>query len=322
MRPPWPRGHNTTMRYLTAGVANVLVATDFTAQAQRACDVAVRFARSFDARLHILHVKEERAFFGAGRSDTLQKVDVEMEPRRAEWMEKLAADAHAQGVDARVVMRSGMASAIILDLAEELDAGVTAIGTTGVRGLRRLMLTGSTAKKVLRKAKRPVLSVSAEAEVLPITDGSSAFSHVLYPLDNSPASKDGLAVAELLVARTGARLTLVHVLRVPTIIPSFPGEPLVVMPANMVKRRKSKIVDRMEEMARGLAAPDVDVVVEHHPDVAEGIADIATQVGADIIAIPRHSSGSRGLDSYVFGRTAENLVKIAPAPVLIFNPMQ
>jgi hypothetical protein len=50
--------------------------------------------------------------------------------------------------------------------------------------------------------------------------------------------------------------------------------------------------------------------------VSESLHDLALETGADLIAIPSHSSGKERPPR--FGSTTENVVKRSPVPVLVF----
>jgi nucleotide-binding universal stress UspA family protein len=231
-------------------------------------------------------------------------------------MQSFEAAALEQRVDATAMLRDGDPADTILTIADETHAGIIVIGTQGGRGLGSV-LPGSVAKKVLRHAERPVLVISRMAGVAPPESGGS-FEHVVYPTDFSPASRSGLRLAELFARRTGAILSLVHVLRLPKVLPAIPGEKPIVMPRGVAARLREDLEGQMEGLIAGLDTEHVSGHVAVNASPAEGIADMARQDGIDLILIPRHSK--HGVSTYFFGRTAENLARIAPVPVLLFNP--
>ena len=303
------------MRHLTGDVAHIVMATDFTDRSRHVFEAAVRAARLFDADLHLLHVNEEEIYFAGHSSAEVSHFLEDVASKRLAWLDQLAEEAREAGVRAEPVSRGGAASDGIIGYADEIDAGLVVMGTVGARGLKGF-LTGSTAKKVLRRSERPTLVVSSVAAVAPSAPGET-FAHVLYPTDVSKASHAGLAVAEMLAVRSGARLTLAHILKLPAMIPTIPGEPPIFVPRGATDGLEARLMGELHTLAEDLSA-DVDVAVEVHGDAADGIAEIAARVGADLIAIPRHSDST--VAGRLFGRTAEQLAKIAPAPVLVFTP--
>lgn len=309
-------GHNEPMKHITAAMGHVLFATDFTEVADRALDAAIRMARLFEAQLHILHVNEEEIHFGAHDSAELTNFLDTIVCRRQTWLAQLEERAQATGVDVVVATRSGVASEGIMAYAEEVDAGLVVLGMVGHSGIGWLM-SGSTAKKVLRGCERPVLVLSSQALVAPPGDAGT-FSHVLYPNDLSPASHAGLKVAELLVERSGARLSLAHVLKLPTLIPSLPGEPPIVVPRKEIDGLEARLQAELDAVVADLVTVDARTVLRVHAGAAEGIAELAKEDSVDLIALPRHSRHS--MVGRFFGHTAERLAMIAPVPVLIFTP--
>jgi nucleotide-binding universal stress UspA family protein len=304
------------MKHLIPGVRHVVLATDFTEPATRAFEAAIRAARLFGASLSILHANEEEAFFANHGSRDVAHFLENNGHKRVELLDGLERRARELGVDARAVTRPGTASDAIVAYADEVDAGLIVLGAVGARGVKRL-LTGSTAKQVARRAHRPVLIVPSMAVVQPGEVGGS-FARVLYPTDLSQASHDGLRVAADVVERAGATLTLLHVLKLPTFIPSLPGEPPIALPGGTVEGLEAKLRGELSEAALKVPGAEVSTIVEIHGDAAEGIAEVAEREGIDLIVIPRHSH--RSVAGYFFGRTAENLSRIAPCPVLAFSP--
>ena len=304
------------MKYLDRGADKILLATDFTENAQRAFDAAIRLAQTFGAKLYILHANEEEAVFDGHGSDELVHFFTDIMTRRTEWMDGFVTVAEELGVEASGITREGIASDTIRAVATELDVGVIVMGTTGVRGLSKI-LHGSTATKVLRQAERPVLVVSPNVALEPPAPASK-FSHVLYPIDFSPASRAGLSIAQLIAERAGARLSIAHVLRIPTALGALPGEMPIMIPHDAAHHLEISVSERLREIADSISTLEVETHIEVHSDTAEAIAELVAREGVDMIVIPRHSSHSVG--SFLFGHTAENLSKIAPAPVLLFNP--
>jgi nucleotide-binding universal stress UspA family protein len=123
----------------------------------------------------------------------------------------------------------------------------------------------------------------------------------------------------LLAARWAARnfaggldIVLVHAVTLPEPPPflrgRFPNLPDVEESARL------GALSRLREVARSLSASSVrsEVRIGH---AAEQVAAVAREVGADAIVVGRH--GDRPGVLHRLGTTADRLVKIAPAPVLL-----
>lgn len=303
------------MKYLEDGTSSILLAIDFSQTSQRAFDAALRMARCFAARVHILHVNEEDALFGGHSSDELNGFVKNIVARRADWMNRFEERAREMEVNAVAIMEEGDPATVILQQADKVEAGIIVIGTQGAHGLGN-MLPGSVARKVLRRAERPVLVVSRSAGVAP-ADGGGSFEHIVYPTDFSEASRRGLDLCEQIAEVTNAKTTVINVLRMPRIFPSLPGEPMLALPFRAVDHLEDRLKAQMAELVAHLGQR-VESEIGVHTDPAEGICEMAAHGGVDLIVMPRHSS--HGVSSFVFGSTAERLVTIAPVPVLLFTP--
>ncbi len=147
-------------------IKTILVATDFSQDADAAVETAVEFAKAYGAKIelfHAYHVEIPPIYAGFG-GDFTRPEDI-LEPIRegAEaTMQKLVAEVATKGVavDGRVSMEH--ASRGILDEAERILADLIVMGTRGLTGIEHLVL-GSTAERVLRLANCPVLTVKTNA---------------------------------------------------------------------------------------------------------------------------------------------------------------
>jgi nucleotide-binding universal stress UspA family protein len=139
----------------------VLVALDGSETAERALADAVALPLTVDASLVLAHVMAPPvAASSPYLPQTIQLSQEEMEHREASlkaYLESVAsvAELGERAVDTRVVVDYDVAPAI-MDLAEETDADLIALGTHGRTGLRRMVL-GSVADKVIRGTRRAVL---------------------------------------------------------------------------------------------------------------------------------------------------------------------
>lgn len=134
--------------------------TDFSEEADRAEEQAVRLARSLGAELLLLHVSVESPLYGEtafGMPDVKRIYEAQ-----ARWAEQhLAARAEAlskEGVQTRWMRRLGIPHEVICDVARDEVAAYIVMGTHGRAGIARFML-GGVADRVIRTAPCPVLTV-------------------------------------------------------------------------------------------------------------------------------------------------------------------
>lgn len=127
----------------TPPVREILVASDFSDEAEAALRHAIDYARRFGARLHLLHV------FCQGEVEVT----------------RLLADAAALAApDVPVIISTigGDAAEEILRYALRGSIDLIVLGTHGRSGFSRMLL-GSVAERVLRGARCPVLTVPSRA---------------------------------------------------------------------------------------------------------------------------------------------------------------
>lgn len=138
----------------------ILVATDFSEQAQEALRRAVVLAQKLDAEIHLLHALEEIVIYDAENLLPVASPEIMdnhrkgAERRLAKQMEQLPADVVVHSA-IRQVQHS--AAGTICDEAKAIGADMIVVGCQGHKGFLDRMLTGSTAEHVVRHAPCTVL---------------------------------------------------------------------------------------------------------------------------------------------------------------------
>ena len=145
---------------LTGGYEEVMIPTDGSDAASIAIDHGIEIAKRAGARVHAVNIIDSGAItLTPGYSappELLERFEAEGE-RATEAIAENAADA---GLDATTSVREGLPASDLLAYADENDIDLITMGTTGRTGLNRYLL-GSTAERVIRHAKMPVLAVNA-----------------------------------------------------------------------------------------------------------------------------------------------------------------
>lgn len=144
-------------------IKRILFATDFSESSDFSIKHALLFAKTFNARLFILHVVNEpvdlSGFYVPHIS--FEKLEEEIAVGARKMMETFCAT-HVKGFDNyETMVVSGIPFNTILDRADEVKADLIILGTHGRTGLDHVLF-GSTAEKVVRKSKVPVLTVRIE----------------------------------------------------------------------------------------------------------------------------------------------------------------
>jgi nucleotide-binding universal stress UspA family protein len=133
----------------------ILLATDSSREAELAATTAVDLANSTNSELHVIHVGELLPTLLA---------QTEVEPARLEREAQQLLDEQVRGIEEaggtvkEAHLRLGRADEEIVDLAQDIGAGMIVMGSRG-RGRIRRALMGSVSDSVVRHAHCPVTIV-------------------------------------------------------------------------------------------------------------------------------------------------------------------
>jgi nucleotide-binding universal stress UspA family protein len=142
------------------------------------------------------------------------------------------------------------------------------------------------------------------------------YQRILVPVDGSPTSNRGLAEAIAFARLTGGRLCLIHVVDDMTLalgVGAFTGKTEVVP---LLREGGEEIVAAARQQVERTGVP-VEVVLRdtRAGRVCDFVVEEATAWSADLIVIGTH--GRRGLGRLLLGSDAEQILRLAPVPVLL-----
>jgi nucleotide-binding universal stress UspA family protein len=138
---------------------HLLVPTDFSAFADQALDYAIRLARTFNARLTLLHIIQPVPMAGVDMGVALPETYLqELEEAVQGSMEDALARVTAAGLTGERVVLYGVPFQEIVETAKARQVDIIVMGTHGRTGLMHVLL-GSVAEKVVRLAPCSVLVV-------------------------------------------------------------------------------------------------------------------------------------------------------------------
>jgi nucleotide-binding universal stress UspA family protein len=143
------------------------------------------------------------------------------------------------------------------------------------------------------------------------------YKRILVPVDGSPTANRGLREAIGFAKAQKARLQLVHVVDVHNaMLTGLSGGAAVTDIAAALEERGRRLLESAAALVRksGLACETVLLETLTGP-AAEPIVRQARKWHADLIVIGTH--GRRGLKRLVMGSDAEQIVRNAPAPVML-----
>jgi len=139
----------------------LLVPTDGSSAAEKAATHALDLAATLDATVHVLSVVD----IGPHGPDVpLKSLTAAAEDVASEAVDTVANAAQRRGVDdVHTHVEYGSPDAEILEYVESEDVDAVVIGTTGRRGVERILL-GSVTEKTVRSAPVPVVTVHGTDE--------------------------------------------------------------------------------------------------------------------------------------------------------------
>jgi len=138
------------------------------------------------------------------------------------------------------------------------------------------------------------------------------FRHLLVPLDGSAMSEGALSAAAQLASRTGAQLTLVHVIE-----KNAPSE--VHSERHLVGASEAGAY--LEEVAHRPLLAGLRVVTHVHEvevsDVARSITEHAAELAPDLVVLSTHGRGSAR--RALFGAIGQQVIGLGDTPVLLLR---
>lgn len=283
----------------------LLVATDFSAGAERAVERAVRLPIVQTGDIEIAHVLTR----GRHRRLAAATVDARRRLAAAAAAARRAADAagHAPRIVTRLLLEHRASTAIVRHARAE-GAELVVLGRRGAGHWRRLWI-GSTAEQVVRLGVLPVLVVGSGA--------GHAYRRPLVAIDLTPEGRDTLAMALRLRDPASTALDVLYVDDTP-----FAGRLAAAMDRAAVQRHQRQVHRR--------AAAAVDARVRRwHPGgpelgwrilvrCGEPRSAILSQIGrlrSRLVVVGRQRR--LGLMATLLGSVADAVVHLAPCDVLI-----
>ena len=179
--------------------------------------------------------------------------------------------------------------------------------------------------RMLREARRqsfsqPYLEINAGVDgVCPRVEAQPTmpqilFSRILLATDFSPSSMAALPFAVAIARRFGSKLYLAHVIS---------AEAFSVVPLSELDSALENIRAHVEEQMAALRAMALLSGITHEVLVESGdiwpvLSAMVEKHNIDLIVIGSH--GRRGIEKLLLGSTAEEILRLAPNPVLIVGP--
>jgi nucleotide-binding universal stress UspA family protein len=145
------------------------------------------------------------------------------------------------------------------------------------------------------------------------------YKRIIVPVDGSPTANKALVAALQLARDSGGRVRLIHVVEELAFVDGYDmyggqtGELLQVM-----REAGDKVLDAALEIARSAGVEaDKQLFDRFGERLGEVVANAAREWNADLIVLGTH--GRRGIGRVLLGSGAEQIIRLAPTPVLVIR---
>ncbi|BFU94727.1 MAG: hypothetical protein NTNFB02_14490 [Nitrospira sp.] len=263
---------------------SIVAATDLSDEARHAAERGAIVAKEQQAQLNLMHVISgsslsalSKLFQGSAGVEA-RLID---EARRS-LNETIVNIGKTTSVRASASVKTGEVLEEILSASEAADLLV--LGAHGLNPLRDLIL-GTTAERVLRMCKRPVLIVKRPPQTM--------YERVIVPIDFSSYSASALKTATQIAHN--ARITILHAFRVP-----FEGK-LQIADAS------DETIEKYCEMERREAEKKIKELTRDFGDDAHRIS--FTVVRGDVSRVILTKEEELSADLIVIGKHGQSMVK-------------
>lgn len=277
-------------------IKKILCPTDFSVYSKNALVYASEIASRYKADITLLHVDEfdvsPIGYFQLHEESVQRYRDLKSQFLR-EQMDVFIKELAAKDTKIESRIAPGRAYKTIVEEAEANNFDLIVIARRGTTNLSD-HLVGSTAERVVRLARCPVLSIRGTAE-----PPERGLKSILCPTDYSQAANAALSYAISLAHVYGSKLYVQH-------ISEIAGEPDVEM--------LKKTAPDLSAINGGAKDVEVEFIFDRDIEPNNSIIRFAGDRDIDLIVMSTH--GKKGLRRVFIGNNTAEVVRKAECPVL------
>lgn len=298
----------------------IMVPTDGSGFDREAIRVALRVAERCRAKVRLVRVHSTGAFFAMESSPEAATVSVVVLERERERImgELYALAAECRNVsDAEigVALEDGPVPDALQTYADRNKVDLIVISSHGRGGIARLSL-GSVTDSLIHRTTIPVLVVKPHPSYLSPQAGDP-FRRIVVPLDGSSVAEQILPEVVALAKVEKSELTLLRVLAPRTSSQKTIADKSIPWWDKNVAAAEAYLFRTAAKLRKdGFVATTVVVIGE---DIAQAIADYASGVGADLVAIATHGRG--GISRALRGSVADVVTRTSRTAMLVLRPV-
>ncbi|MFU8805875.1 MAG: universal stress protein [Bradymonadaceae bacterium] len=294
-------------------MSTIMLATDLSEEARGAADWAFEWASGQDTDpvkivvVHVITTDElalRRVVYNVSDDEHLEAIQEEV----IEWL----APHRREDVDIEIAVYAGSPIRELRRASEEHGPSWLVLAMSGKGFLGKLFL-GSTASRIAHDPPCPTF--------IHHPDGiDSKTPHVIAAMDFSETSAKAALGAARVAKLMGGRLSLVHVIELPKMVPSLAES--TIHPQSISKHIEDSTTWAREQLAEFVAGHPGDFVnlattLEVLPGYpAHELIAFARAEGGDILVLG--NAGRSALGNFLMGSVATRVVQDMPCTILIF----
>jgi nucleotide-binding universal stress UspA family protein len=288
---------------LAGGFERIVVGVDGSENSVTACKTAALLATKFHSSLTLLEVVPSERI----RSALDKGLESQLELKAKQDVETVSAEIEKGGVKPQTEILRAQSSVVkaMVDYAAK-NSDLIVLGTKG-SGAFHKMLLGSVSSGVASHAQNSVLVVRKDGSV---------FRKILVCVDGSKNSSKATATAAMLVKATGATLTLLYVIHMPSFVydESTTGSSIDTLEEDERDYGKKLLADAASVVKKeGIDAKQE--LLEEIQSPAVRITKYAETEGFDLIVLG--GRGVHGFERLLLGSVAVGVLTYAHCSVLV-----
>lgn len=280
----------------------IVVATDFSERSDRAIRRATLLARTFDAKVTLVHVVDD--------DQPQHLIDVSEQATRDLLEELVKSLREIDGLDCQFRIALGDPFEKITELAREEEADLLVVGPHR-RQILQDVFVGTTAERTIRTSDRPVLMANA----VPV----GAYRQIMIATDLSDCSANALRAAKGLKLLDKSPASVLYVFDVPAtglMNRASLNEDQIKDYLNNEEQRAS--LDLLAFLADHECRSLPSILKPALSSVEDIVLTVARETSAEAIILGSH--GKTGVAKTLLGSTAEKLLRIADRDILVVPP--
>lgn len=292
----------------------ILVCLDGSAFSELCMPYAISIAMAFGSEITLCQVMQPRHEPGGPRTTDALGWEISRQEARAYLERHQRATEEALGRPVDVRLEQGQPADRIVEIAREIGADLTMLGSAGEGGITAWKL-GATVQQVLAVTRGSVFVAHSS-----VGQSVVAPKRILVPLDGSLRTESVLPTAARIACAYHAELVLVHVVQEPvasSVLRTGEDLKLAIQLAGRLEANAQRYLDTLRDRLAH-QVPAVRTLVVRHANERQCLLELSQQ-DVDLIVLAAH--GVACDPSRSFGSVTTHLLSHAVAPVLVLQDL-